>query len=167
MHEPDYTEYSLAELQDCLDHLNSERYPERLRQLQLEIALRQEQGESLSEPLLNELLAEEIPLDLGIRAFCCFFWRIVTAGIVCALLLKGIVIANSLLAFFSPLLLQVVLLVVAACFMTTAGTVIMMQVLAKRYQGYRLRIVKHLQHTRVSSAEQPRQKSTAQGADNH
>ena len=141
MHEPNYSDYSLAELRYCLAHLDSQKYPERLQQLQDEMALRREQGEALSDPLLNELLAEDVPASLAIRSLWCFAWRIVVASICCLLLIKGCTWINSILHALSPTVLNITLFILGTLFMTIAGTVIMSQVLAKRYRGYRIRII--------------------------
>jgi len=142
MHEPNFSDYSLAELHDCLAHLDTQKYPERLQQLQNEMNLRREQGEALSDPILNELLAEDVPASLGIRALWCFIWRMVVAAIFCSLLIKGCVWANSILHLLSPAALNTTLFILGTLGMTIAGTVIMSQVLAKRYRGYRIRIVR-------------------------
>jgi len=142
MHEPNFSDYSLAELHDCLAHLDTQKYPERLQQLQNEINLRREQGEALSDPILNELFAEDVPASIGIRALWCFIWRMVVATIFCSLLIKGCVWANSILHLLSPVALNTTLFILGTLFMTIVGTVIMSQVLAKRYRGYRIRIVR-------------------------
>lgn len=152
MHEPDYTDYSLTELQDCLNHVNRDKFPERYRQLQQEVSLRREQGETVTDPVLNELLAEDVPATLALQALWYFLLRFAAAALVCGLLLQGLIRINSLLDIFPPVLLNGVLLVAGIIFMTIAGTIIMSQVLAKRYRSYRIRIVR----TGTSKDEQKR-----------
>ena len=142
MHEPNYTDYSLAELQDCLDHLNSEKYPERFRQLQREMALRREQGEAVSNPVLNELLAEDVPAGLALRALWCFLWRTGAAGLLCYALLQAMIRVNAILDILSPLAEGLLLTIFGVIFMTAAGVIVMSQVLAKRYQGYRIGLIR-------------------------
>jgi hypothetical protein len=141
MYRPNYSDYSLAELHDCLAHLDGQKYPERLQLLQDEMELRRAQGETLSDPMLNELLAEDVPASLGIRALWCFVWRMAAATFCCALLLKGCLWINTILHLLSTAALTLTLTILGTLFMTIAGTVIMSQVLAKRYHGYRIRIV--------------------------
>lgn len=142
MFEPDYTDYSLDQLHDCLAHINQENYPERYQRIQQEIALRQAAGEVLSDPSLNELIAVDVPLSLGIRAWWCFTWRVTLASLAATLLFLGFAKINALLRLFSPATMEIMYLMYNGIVFILAGTLIMMQVLAKRYQGYRLRIIK-------------------------
>ena len=132
----------MAELYDCLAHIDSFQYPARFQQLQNEIQLRRAQGETPSSPLLNELFAEDVPVGLGIRALWCFAWRITLSGILCLLLLKGCIWVNSVLQLLSPAVLSIALFLLGTLYMTIAGTAIMAQVMAKRYHGYRIRIIR-------------------------
>jgi hypothetical protein len=142
MHEPDYTDYSLDQLYDCLDHINSEKYPLRFEQLQQEIALRSEAGEICSDPVLNELTAIDVPVTLGFRALYCFSWRFSIAAGLFVIVIFGASRLNDFLHLLPPSMLLTCEIIFAVVFFSIAGTIIMMQVLSKRYPGYRIRIVR-------------------------
>lgn len=141
MYEPNYTDYSLNQLNDCLHHINPNQYPERLERLQREIALRIEAGEVLTDPVFNEIAAIDIPLSIGFRAWWCFGWRFTLIGLLFWLLLQGFLKINTILQIFTPQSLIIIQAFYTAGAIVTAGTLVMMQVLAKRYQGYRIRVV--------------------------
>jgi hypothetical protein len=153
MHEPDYTDYSLDQLHDCREHINPEKYPLRFEQLQQEIELRSAGGEIRNDPVFNELAAVDVPATLGLRALFCFSWRFAVASGLYALMIFGVMRLNNFLHLFSPAALLASEIIFAALFFSISGTIIMMQVLSKRYRGYRIRIVrlhqnKHSLHKR-------------------
>lgn len=156
MYEPDYADYSLAQLHDCLDHIDRDNYPERYKELQKEIDLRYEQGETLVDPEVNELLAVDIPVSLGLLAWWFFLWRMTIAAGICILFVYGLAKVNGILQIFSSNMMSGIDIVVTILFITIAGIVIMMQVFAKRYPGYRIRIVKIHQRAKTSHSRKTR-----------
>lgn len=142
MYEPNYADYSLDQLQDCLVHIHKDKYPERYRRLQQEIALRSERGESLADPGINELTAVDVPLIVGVLALWGFLWRMAIAIVFCMLATYGMIWINAILRIFSPTMLLIVETLVVVPFMTAAAIVTMMQMLARPYPGYRIRIVR-------------------------
>ena len=141
MHEPDYADYSINELQDCLTHINQEKYPDRYRALELELRLRLEAGEAPTDPLINELTARDVPPGLALSCFLCFFWRFGLAIALSQLLVLALERINTLLNLLEPVAATPIFWVVRTTFLLAAGVLIMGQVLAKRYSGYRIRIV--------------------------
>ena len=142
MYEPDYTEYSLNQLYDCLHHINATKYPRRFEKLQQEIELRTEKGETLSDGSLEQFLAADIPLSLGFRAWWCFTWRSCAAAAPLAALFACLLKINSVLDLLPPVVMTTFQAAYCLLALTAAGTIVMMQVLAKGYNGYRIRIVK-------------------------
>ncbi len=142
MHEPQYTDYSLAQLHDCLHHINREKYPDRFLLLQNEIALRTHKGETFSDPLLDELIPTEIPYYLGFMTWWAFTWRIVLYGTLIFFGLNMLSWANVILNFVSTSVAFTIQIVAMIFFLFIGGPLIMIQVLAKRYPGYRIRIVR-------------------------
>ncbi len=142
MHEPDYTDYSLNQLHDCLEHINPDKYPLRFAQLQQEMELRSESGESRNDPVFNELAAVDVPIPLGFWALYAFSWRFAVAAGIYALLIFGVTLLNDVLHLFSPAVLLALEIFSAVLFFSISGTIIMMQVLSKRYRDYRIRIIR-------------------------
>lgn len=142
MYEPDYTEYSLNQLYDCKKHINSRKYPQRFSRLQKEIALRTERGEALTDRTINELFAVDVPLTLGFRSWWCFTWRSAAAGILLFALLTGLLKINAVFHLLPHFALPAMQFIYWIVVIPIAGTCIMMQVLAKRYSGYCVRIVR-------------------------
>lgn len=141
MHEPEYADYSINELRDCLAHINQEKYPERYRMLEMELRLRLEAGETPTDPLINELTARDVPPGLAVRCFWCFFWRFGLAVALSQLLVLSLSWVTSLLGLLGPAVTTLLFGVLQTIFVLAAGVIIMGQVLAKRYSGYRIRIV--------------------------
>ena len=142
MHEPDYTEYSLNQLHDCLHHINAEKYPRRFEQLQQEIELRTEKGETLSDNGLEQFLATDVPPSLGFRAWWCFTWRSCAAAVPLGALSAGLLKINAVLDLLPSAVMTTLQAVYWLLAIIAAGTFIMMQVLVKGYSGYRIRIVR-------------------------
>lgn len=142
MHEPNYEDYSLEQLHDCLNHINRDKYPDRFLVLKKEITLRTHKGESFSDPTLDELIPASIPYSLGLRAWWSFTWRIVLFGGMFFFLLNMLVWANVIYNLVPPETVMVLQIIAIGFFLLLCGPLIMMQVLAKRYPGYRIRIVK-------------------------
>lgn len=142
MYEPDYTEYSLNQLYDCLQHINSEKYPRRFEKLQKEIELRTEMGETFSDKSVEQFLAADVPFSLGLRAWWCFIWRSGIAAMPLVALYTGLVKINTVFQLLPPLAMTIFQATYWILGTAAAGTCIMMQVLAKEYSGYRIRIVR-------------------------
>lgn len=142
MHEPNYVDYSLAQLHDCLNHVNREKYPDRLALLEKEIALRTHRGETFSDPILDELIPVTIPFGLGFRAWWSFTWRIVLSGALLFFFLNILAWANVIFNLVPATAVFVIQAAIMILFILICGPLIMMQVLAKRYRGYRIRIVR-------------------------
>lgn len=165
MHEPEYANYSINELRDCLAHINQEKYPDRYRALEMELRLRLEAGETPTDPLINELTARDVPPGLALRCFWCFLWRFGLAVALSQILALSLDRVNSLLNLLKPAVATPIFGVLQTIFLLAAGGFIMGQVLAKRYSGYRIRIVPTptmkqaaSQSSAVNSSPQPERK---------
>lgn len=145
MHEPDYTDYSLNQLHECYRTINRAKYPNRFNRLQKEIDLRTEAGEVESDPIVNTLAAVDVPISLALRAAWCFSWRLTVAvGLYYFLVIKIVVGVWLMIWPNSTQLLSAVLVILTLCYSLIVATLFMMQALAKRYQGYRIRVVRLL-----------------------
>lgn len=110
--------------------------------LKQEIALRTEKGETFSDPLLEELIPLSIPASLSFLIWWAFTWRFITGGLILYLILDRLSWANTILHVFSPETTSAIQIIISCLFILFTGPFIMMQVLAKRYPGYRIRIVR-------------------------
>lgn len=143
MHEPDYSDYTLNQLHDCLNHINRSRYPERYRRLTAEIELRLSAGEGSVEPLIDQLFPLHIPFTLGLRVLWCFCSRfaVLMAGV--HLLWAGAGKINEILHLLGPSQFTAARYLSYIFCGLLGGTFVMMQALAKHYHGYRIRVIKH------------------------
>lgn len=141
MHEPNYEDYSLSQLYECLAQINRKKYPERLQLLETEIELRTEMGEAAVDPLINQLTAPDVPFSVGFRALLCFSWRAFLMGIFIALVTTGIDKINALLHLLPPIPLIIIKCIVALGLTALLGSLIMMQVFSIHYPGYRIRVI--------------------------
>ncbi|WP_419174663.1 hypothetical protein [Desulfosediminicola sp.] len=159
MHNPNYAEYSLAQLGDCLNHINRDKYPDRYQLLLHEISLRTERGEAVCDPLINELTGADIPFSLALRLWLCFCWRytICSAGV--AALFMASYTAMNRLYILSPLIVGLMVAATIAL-LILSGAVIMKQALARPYRPFRIRVTPAAVSTTDSLLTQPARSTT-------
>ena len=62
-HEPDYSKYTLDELLDANENIDREKYPERARQLDDEIARQRKEAEEIALSQEEQMQQQELPLE--------------------------------------------------------------------------------------------------------
>lgn len=141
MHTPDYQDYSLAQLEDCLQHINRQKYPERFRLITDEIALRRELGENAVDPAVNELTGADIPFRVALQLWLCYTWRLGLGCLGVILLLALMRQINTMTGLLPAGHFFLIQLLAGLLIFLIAGPLIMMQVLARPFSGFRIRII--------------------------
>jgi len=142
MHIPRYQEYSLAQLEDCLEHINREKYPERFIMLSREIELRKERGECAVDPTVNVLTGADAPFFLALQLWWCCTWRLLLGAAAISLPLLLLARLNATLSLLSAEMLVLILVVTGLLFFLFAGPIVTMQALARPYGNYQIRIIR-------------------------
>ena len=146
MSTPNFSEYSIEDLNSSLQHIDREAYPDRFKTIQEEIQKRESAGFVLSaEDNTSQLLAPHISFSkVGLRVWWCFMWRF---GL--AYFLLQIPVNMVFFTFFdasefasSPpyrvALLYTLLIIMHGALCVLLGGFFMKQTLAKNYKGFRL-----------------------------
>ena len=96
MNAPDFSKYSIGELDEALKGIDGEKYPERLELLKNEMAKRKAMGEVLIEKSGSHLWKENVPLSTAINVWWFYTWRGMLVIMILSILDKRMLEALSL-----------------------------------------------------------------------
>lgn len=140
MHMQNYSYFTLKELHQELKSLIRKKYPDRLKIMEGEMDMCAEAGDMVLDTKHPEMFSADIPLSLGFRAWWRYFWRSRLA--IMAFVFIVSMVLGALTNIFEPfpkagLFLKKGMPVI---FTTVLSTIFMIQALAKRLEGHRIKV---------------------------